>query len=127
MGIIIIIIIIIIVLLGFISSKDSKSNTSTNHYKTRSTSSYNQNTSSVKESSQVIKGKIRQAISSNHDIKIEYIKYDGTYSSRRLSDVSFNNEFKLEGYNNDHIKGFCHLRGEERTFRISRITSIKLI
>ncbi|SNR32526.1 hypothetical protein SAMN06265371_101282 [Lutibacter agarilyticus] len=102
------------------------------NYTAHSRSSYKKNTRvqsnrSATKPTQGIRSKIRQAISNNHDIKIEYRKYDGTYSSRRLSNVSFNNEFKLDGYNNDHIKGFCHLRGEERTFRISRIKSIGLI
>lgn len=128
----IILVIVVIVFYSLFSSKNSSSSTTKNHYTTPSRSSYNQNTnaqysSSGTQSVQAIKSKITQAISSKHDIKITYIKYDGTSSARRLSNITFNNEFKSDGYNNDHIKGFCHLRGEERTFRISRITSIELI
>lgn len=114
------------------SFSSSEKNEFNSNYTVPSRSSYKKNTRvqsnrSTTKPTQDIRSKIRQAISNTHDIKIAYRKYDGTSSARRLSNITFNNEFKSDGYNNDHIKGFCHLRGEERTFRISRITSIEII
>ena len=44
-----------------------------------------------------------------------------------MSNISYNNDYKDYGYNDDHIKGYCHLRNEERTFRISRITAVRVL
>lgn len=62
---------------------------------------------------------IEQAIAENRAIEIEYVKYDGTGSKRQVSDLSYSDE-----YGDDYIVGFCHLRNEYRTFKISRIRKI---
>lgn len=62
---------------------------------------------------------IDKAINEHRDITIEYQKYDGTRSHRRLSNIEYSNEFG-DGY----ISGFCYLRQENRTFKISRIISV---
>lgn len=74
-----------------------------------------------------IEKEIERAIANGYDIEIKYVKYNGESSQRRLSNITYNNEFGDYGYNNDHIKGYCHLRNEERTFRISRINAIRIL
>ncbi len=70
---------------------------------------------------------IKTAIAQNKKVKIEYEKYDGGYSSRELSNIDYSDEFDESGYENNYIKAFCHLRNEERNFKIDRIKSIKII
>ena len=62
---------------------------------------------------------IEQAIDESRTIEIEYVKYDGTSSKRSISDLSYSGE-----YGDDYIVGYCHLREEYRTFKISRIRRI---
>lgn len=70
---------------------------------------------------------IKQAMTENKDIFIKYRKYDGEISERRLSNIIYNNSFEEDGFHNAHIKGYCHIRREERTFKIDRIVSIKIV
>ncbi|WP_323757989.1 WYL domain-containing protein [Roseivirga sp.] len=74
-----------------------------------------------------IKETLSQAISSGMAIKIEYRNYDGASSKRKVSKVQYHNEYQAEGYHNAHIRGYCHRREEERTFKIDRIISIELV
>ncbi|MBR4325249.1 MAG: WYL domain-containing protein [Bacteroidales bacterium] len=74
-----------------------------------------------------IRTEIEKAIKLGKDIEIEYVKYDGTRSKRRVSDISFCNEYGAYGYENDHISGYCHLREEKRHFKIDRIQSIRVL
>ncbi len=62
---------------------------------------------------------IEEAIQNGKSITIEYEKYGGELSTRTLSDIHYSDEFG-EGY----IEGFCHLRNERRTFKISRIREV---
>lgn len=70
----------------------------------------------------MIKDDIHKAIVSGSTINISYIKNDGTYSNRRLSDIEYSDE-----YGDSHIRAFCHMRNEYRTFKISRINSIEFL
>lgn len=70
---------------------------------------------------------IQRAMDKKQTIAIKYQKYDGTISERQLSNIDYNNTFADEGFHNDHIKGRCSLRGEDRTFKIDRIKSIEII
>ena len=63
-----------------------------------------------------IKEYIIRAIITGKSITIKYQKYDGTISSRRISNITYSDEF-----GNDYIEAYCHLRKEKRTFKISRI------
>jgi len=74
-----------------------------------------------------IRGLLETAIKENQKIKILYEKFNGEESERELSDLDISNEFGEFGYKNDHIKAFCHLRKEERRFKINRIKKIKFI
>lgn len=59
------------------------------------------------------------AINHGKTVTIKYIKYTGEYSTRQISNIHYSDEFGP-----DYIKAFCHLRNEDRTFKISRIISI---
>lgn len=61
---------------------------------------------------------IDKAIREGKTITIKYIKFDGTQSTRTISNIQYSDEFGEE-----YIKAYCHLREEERTFKISRIIS----
>ncbi|WP_418637588.1 WYL domain-containing protein [Winogradskyella sp.] len=134
---IVIVIIIAFVLYSLFSDSNSKVNTSQSstsspNYTEQTNGSYTKmpkvETSITRtDSTEIVSRKIRTAILNNYDIKIEYKKYDGTCSKRCLSNVAFNNEFEIDGYHNDHIKGYCHLRNENRTFRIDRIDKIEIL
>lgn len=64
---------------------------------------------------------IDEAIKSNKEITIKYVKNDGTRSKRTISNVQYSEEY---GYGKDYITGFCQLRKQQRTFKISRIIEV---
>ncbi len=66
-----------------------------------------------------IRNFINKAIRDHSDIIIKYQKDDGSISTRKLSNIDYSDEF-----GNEYIKAFCHLRKEDRTFKISRILEI---
>jgi len=70
---------------------------------------------------------LNTAINESRKVKILYEKFSGEESERELSNLSISNEFDEFGYENDHIKAYCHLRNEERSFKINRIKKIELI
>lgn len=59
------------------------------------------------------------AIRNGKSVTIRYIKYEGEYSVRTISDIQYSDE-----YGHDYIQAFCHKRQEKRTFKISRIISV---
>ena len=65
---------------------------------------------------------INQAILDGADIEICYTKYDGTTSIRVLSEVHYS-----DVYGNTHIEGYCHTRKESRTFKIDRISKVRIV
>ena len=70
---------------------------------------------------------LSEAIQGDFKVKIVYTNYNGEKKQRVLSSIIMSEEFNSFGYINQHIKAFCHLRNEERSFRISRISSIELL
>lgn len=62
---------------------------------------------------------IEEAIQNGKSVTIKYEKYGGELSTRTLSDIHYSDEFGEE-----YIEGFCHLRNERRTFKISRIREV---
>ncbi len=62
---------------------------------------------------------IDNAIKNGKTVTIKYIKYEGTFSTRKISDIQYSDEF-----GDDYIQAFCHKRQEMRTFKISRILSV---
>jgi len=65
---------------------------------------------------------IQEAIDTGATIEIEYTKYGGDYSIRKLSDVEYSS-----GRGNSYIEAFCHLRHERRTFKIDRISRVTFL
>lgn len=66
-----------------------------------------------------IKTYIDNAIREGKSITIKYVKYNGEISTRTLSDLQYSDEF-----GSDYVVGFCSLRQEKRTFKISRIREV---
>ena len=66
-----------------------------------------------------IKEYLDTAIRTGNSVTIKYIKYEGEYSVRTISNLQYSDE-----YGDDYIQAFCHKRQEKRTFKISRILSV---
>ena len=62
---------------------------------------------------------IDNAITSGSTVTIKYVKFDGSLSTRIISELEYSDEF-----GNDYISAFCHMRQERRTFKISRIREV---
>ncbi|TDQ15191.1 WYL domain-containing protein [Algoriphagus boseongensis] len=75
--------------------------------------------------SPTIEETVNFAIQNGKDLYIEYQNYNGELSTRRLSNLSLNNEYS--GYHNAHVKAYCHKRNEERNFKISRISRAQIV
>lgn len=80
-----------------------------------------------KDSTVTITTKLIKAIAGKKSVKIQYQNFDGGVSERQLSDIKLTEEFNDYGYSLQHIKAYCHLRKEERSFKISRIKSIDIL
>lgn len=66
-------------------------------------------------------GQIYEAIQDGRNILIEYMRYDGTLSVRMVTPRRI---YVYDG--REYLAGYCHLRGAERNFRISRIRSCEV-
>lgn len=77
------------------------------------------------EKQQTIPQKMHKAIMEGKKVKIIYSNNENQVSQRILSNIRYNNDF--DGYNNAHIKAYCHVRNEERSFKICRITSLDIV
>lgn len=69
-----------------------------------------------------IKQIIQRAIEDGLTLEIEYVKNGFEKSSRVISDISISDEYGL-GY----ISAYCHMREEQRTFKISRIVDARIV
>src|SRR5690554_3542115 len=102
MGVVVIIVVIVLVVILFASGRSAPKSTytaSTPRPYTRPSNSETPVRNVVADNTRAasggsIKSKITQAISEGGDIKIRYRKYDGTASERRVSAISYNNEFE---------------------------------
>jgi ATP-dependent exoDNAse (exonuclease V) alpha subunit len=74
-----------------------------------------------------IKSEILRAINNAEKIKIVYENFNGEVKERILSNIQLTSEFDENGYSNQHIRAYCHLRNEERSFKIDRIKKIERI
>lgn len=63
-----------------------------------------------------------RAIQDNLTLEIVYAKNDYERSSRVISNISTSKEYGI-----DYISAYCHTRKKERTFKISRISSAKIV
>lgn len=55
-------------------------------------------------------------------LEIDYIKGTKEKSTRKISNISFSGEYGIE-----YISAFCHLKNEQRTFKISRIVDARIV
>ncbi len=69
---------------------------------------------------------IENAIKNNKKIEIVYLKKDDVKSKRIITPL-FVGEMEYNGKPFPGVKGFCHKRNEERSFRIDRILEIKIL
>ncbi|MDD5870995.1 MAG: hypothetical protein PUC77_05865 [Bacteroidales bacterium] len=69
-----------------------------------------------------IKQIVRRAIDDCLSLEIVYAKNSRETSTRVISDVSENKEYGL-GY----ISAYCHMREEQRTFKISKIVDARIV
>ncbi len=81
----------------------------------------------IQENTTTIKEVVFKAIKGEHKVKIFYENFNGEISERLLSNLYLTDEFDEYGYDRQHIKAFCHLRDEERSFKISRIKRIEIV
>lgn len=73
-----------------------------------------------------VKKVIQLAIERKHDLMISYKSRNYETSRRRISDISISDDFEGYGYTDEHINAFCHLRNEDRSFKISRILKAEI-
>jgi ATP-dependent DNA helicase PIF1 len=79
------------------------------------------------EDNDPVREELVKAINKGEQIKIVYRNFNGEISERVLSDICFTQEFDESSIVPQHVKAFCHLRNEERSFKIDRIIHIKRI
>ena len=69
-----------------------------------------------------VESELKRALRNGYDIEIKYKKYGGEISRRKVSNIEESDVFG-DGY----ISGYCHLRDEDRTFRIDRVQSVRVL
>lgn len=71
---------------------------------------------------------INVAVDNNCKVEISYRNYNREKSIRQLSNVTYSDESgNQSGSNKNYISAFCHLRNEQRTFKLNRIEKIRLV
>ncbi|WP_298954592.1 hypothetical protein [uncultured Nonlabens sp.] len=68
------------------------------------------------------------AIEKGCAVQMTYTNYSLISSDRKVSDLAYTKEFIIDGYEyKEHFSGYCSLRKEERSFKISRIDYLKIL
>ncbi len=70
--------------------------------------------------------KIKEAIKKNRLLEITYLKPDDTKSRRRVRPISLT-MMEYRGRTFEALVAYCHLRKEERHFRLDRILELKVL
>lgn len=65
---------------------------------------------------------IKRSIEDNLSLEIDYQNSDYEISTRIISDIHTSKKFR-----GDYIDAYCHLRDEERTFKLSRIIDARIV
>lgn len=65
---------------------------------------------------------IKRAMEDNLSLEIDYVNNDWDYSTRIISNIKRSLQFG-PGY----ISAYCHLRNEDRTFKIGRISNARIV
>ncbi|MBW6479484.1 MAG: hypothetical protein K0B37_08660, partial [Bacteroidales bacterium] len=53
-------------------------------------------------------------------VRFDYTNLKGEQSLRTIGHFNYTEDYKNYGYDREHIRGHCFLRGEERTFKLLR-------
>lgn len=96
-------------------------------YKTKSIPKSNKANSIVSTNKLSIKEELLTAVKNGNKIKVLYENFNGEASERILSNLQITDDFNDFGYDKQHVKAFCHLRNEERSFKIDRIKQIETL
>lgn len=75
---------------------------------------------------EVKRQRIKEALENGYLLEITYLKPDDTKSRRKVKPIEIGYR-QFGGRNFEALIGYCHLRGEERCFRLDRILDIKLL
>lgn len=68
------------------------------------------------------------AIDNGYTVQMTYTNFSLITSNRKVSDLVYTKEFMIDGYEyKEHFSGYCWLRNEERSFKISRIDYLKIL
>lgn len=67
---------------------------------------------------------IKKAVKKKSAVKITYENGDGVKSIRQLSNLAITSE---HGYEDLHLKAFCHTRKSVRTFNMAKISTVKIV
>ena len=71
---------------------------------------------------------INDSVSNNSRIEISYKSYNKKKSIRQLSNIEYSNEYQKHHRNSyDYISAYCHLRNDQRTFKLNRIEKVRFI
>lgn len=74
------------------------------------------------EEGTTIKQIVVLAIFMKQTLKIDYVNNKNEVSTRTISNIALSSD-----YGSEYIKAFCHLKNEERTFKISNILKAKVV
>lgn len=75
-----------------------------------------------------IQNLISIAVEKKYSVQMTYTNYDLITSERKVDNLQYTEEFIIDGYEyKEHFKGYCLLRNEERSFKISRIDYLKVL
>lgn len=96
-------------------------------YKTKSIPKSNTTIPIVPTNKRSIKEELLTAVNNGNRIKVLYENFNGEASERILSNLQITDDFNDFGYDKQHVKAFCHLRNEERSFKIDRIKQIETL
>lgn len=71
---------------------------------------------------------IKEAIANNQKLEIIYSDSNGKSSTRQISNVNYSTAYqKNKNINPEYISAYCHLRNENRTFKINRIEKVRFV
>ncbi len=96
-------------------------------YKTKSIPKSNKAKPNVPTNKPSIREELLTAVNNGSKVKVLYENFNGEASERVLSNLQITDDFNDFGYDKQHVKAFCHLRNEERSFKIDRIKQIETL
>jgi hypothetical protein len=74
---------------------------------------------------QNIESILKEAIDSETQLKMVYLKGDNVMSTRIITPIEIDNKMQFKEHYFNGLKAYCHLQNAERTFSINRIISLE--